>query len=329
MMNPENFFKIQFSDPLLSDERLVKSAQIHVSRFKKNNPAGKYTPLITATETKTDALANTISDKGFMHSEREGSTKTVDQYLADFISLAKKSEKLISYTFGEGSAEYQAFYPHGTKQYTNVNKTNALDLMKNISKASVKYAAKLNPDFVKSFGDILINYTAAREAQQGKVGEIAGKQNEKDGSRVALELQLQTNLLTLALDFMGQPERCSTYFELSLFKPYRHKSRTKTDAGTTDGESDAYVLAVPAHSTAKAEFTLTSGENLVLYNAGENMLSVYAALNDTDPLPANAITIAAGDEKTVAVADLGPAGSKYLLVNNATSAAGSIEISLI
>jgi hypothetical protein len=331
MISLLNFFRIQFDDASLSDERIVKFAQVHLARLSQNNPGGKYTTLITATTTKTGALSTVISEKHFLHSEREGTTKTVDQLIADFIDLAQKTEKFISYTFGADSAAYQDFYPHGFREYSKMNKTNALELMTNMEKACLKHAAELPGDFAAPFSETLTLYTVARTAQQEKVGAIEGKQDAKSTARAELERQLQTNLLTLALDYMGQPDRCTTYFELSLLKPYHHKKRGNGEPVPTDGDTDtdAYVKAIMALTTFLAEFRIAPGETYTFYNPGEVTLSIYAALTEDAPLPESAIAIAPGEEKTLTVEDLGPAGSTFLLINNSTTTGGSIEISLI
>jgi hypothetical protein len=328
MVNLEIFFKNPFSDPKLSAARLAKSGQVHVARSKQNNPGGKYDTLIADTEAKTNAFSAVLSSKHFLHSESEGATKTVDQCIADFITLARDSEKLIAYTFRNNPAAYEEFYPHGVTEYSNTNKTTATDLMTNMINACEKHNAELPESLRHDFAAIQDQYTAAREAQLGKVGAIKGKQDSAGETRSLLEDQLMDNLLTLAKDYRGQPEKCNTYFELSLLKPYRHKKRGNGEPTPPDGETDAYVLAILALSTAKAEFSIAAGETYVFYNPGEVTLSIYAALNESDPLPPAAIALAPGEEKTLTVEDLGPAGSTFLLVNNNNTVGGSIEISL-
>jgi hypothetical protein len=329
MQNLQVYFKVPFSNPELSDERLAKGAEVHIARTSANNPGGKYTVLIAATTTKAAAFSQALSAKHFLHSEKEGTTKTEDEFIAEFKKMAQDTHGLISYTFKDNPAAYEDFYPHGVTEYTKINKTTAFDLMNNLAKACLKHAASLPDDFGGQFDSVLASFIDARNVKESKVGEIKGKQDERTSTRVALEDQLMDNLLTIAKDYKRQPEKCETYFELSLMKPYCHKKRGSGAPNGDDTDTDVYVLAILALTTSKAEFSIAAGETYTFYNPGEVTLSIYAALTEDAPLPATAIAIAPGEEKTLKVEDLGPAGSAFLLVNNSTTVGGSIEISLI
>jgi hypothetical protein len=224
MINLERFFENQFDDAELSDERMAMFTEVHITRLEGNNPGGKYTALITPTNAKFTVFKTAIADKHFLHSEREGATLNVDNVMDRFKKFASKTEKFINYTFGETSVEYQEFYPHGVTEYTWMTKTNAGELMANMKSACQKHAASLTPAIVSTMENLSRDYDLARQSQLGKSASIEGKQDETSAARAELELQLQVNLLTLALDFIGQPDKCHTYFDTSLLKPYRHTS---------------------------------------------------------------------------------------------------------
>ena len=132
--------------------------------------------------------------------------------------FALKTEQLIGYTFDANSVIYQEFYPHGTHEYTRMTKTNASDLIANLKSACQKHAGSLPPAVVSQMESIATEYEIARKAQLDKSASLEGKQDESGDARTALELQLTKNLLTLALDFIGQPDKCHTYFQTSLLE---------------------------------------------------------------------------------------------------------------
>ena len=238
MISLERFFELQFNDPELSDERLAMFAEVHVARLEGNNPGGKYTALITPTLAKSTAFKTAMSDKKFLNSEREGTTLNLDNIIAEFKQFALKTEKMVNYTFGADSVAYQEFYPHSTSEYTHMTKTTASALMANMKSACQKHAASLPPALVTTMENLARDYDIARQAQQEKSASIEGKQDETDAARSELELQLQKNLLTLALDFIGQPDICHTYFETTLLKPYRSPSLEGNGGTTENGESN-------------------------------------------------------------------------------------------
>jgi hypothetical protein len=237
MINPEKFFELQFNDADFSDERFSMFAEVHVSRLEANNPGGKYTPLITPTLALSSALKTAMAEKHFMRSEREGATLTVDNVMDNFKKFALKTEQLIGYTFDKSSVVYQEFYPHGTPEYTNMTKTNASNLIANMKSACQKHAASLPAAVVSQMESLASDYERARREQLDKSASIEGKQDESGEARAALELQLTKNLLTLALDFIGQPEKCHTYFQTSLLKAYRNASLEGNGEDGGNGEN--------------------------------------------------------------------------------------------
>jgi hypothetical protein len=144
---------------------------------------------------------------------------------------------MVNYTFGENSVAYQEFYPHGTAEYTHMTKTNANELMANMQNACQKHAASLTPAIVTTMENLSRDYDLARRSQLDKSASIEGKQDETSAARAELKLQLQKNLLTLALDFIGQPDKCHTYFQTSLLKPYRNASLEGNAEDGSKGEN--------------------------------------------------------------------------------------------
>ena len=330
MMNLRNLFKLMFDDARLSDERIAKFTEVCLARLENNNPEGKFTPLIAPTQLALDNFKKAMGDRSVLKAQREGSTLSVDDLLALFKSKALQREGLIRDLFGVDSPEYQEFYPLGTKEYTRVTKTTADLLMGRMATAFANNSDRLPEDRREEFQRIYNDYKAARSIQLDKAASETGKKAEKTAGRAVLERQLQLNLFTLAIEFMGEPDMYGIYFEHSLLSPYRHKSLER-DGGSEDEdeESGSYVMTLQPMSTRKAEFSISADDTLNLYNGGDVPLSVYVATTADAPVPAGALYLEPESEETITVADLGPAGSTFLLVNNNTSEEGSIEIAMI
>ncbi len=328
MINLSNYFKLQFDDPKLSDERIAKFAEVALARLQNNNPEGQFTALIAPLNDALTLFRAKQSEKSIYKAQREGTTVTVDSKMDEFRKLALQREGLIRDLFGTDSREYQEFYPLGTHEYTKMNKTNAEMLMNRMIAAYTTYNDRLPEGRLDEFTKLFNEYKAARAEQLEKAAGVSGKVAEKTSGRAALEMQLQKNLLTLALAFMGQPEMYMVYFEPSLLKPYRHSSRERS-AGTDDDEDGSYTLELEPMSTRRAEFTVAAGELLNLYNGGDTPLSVYTAVAASDPMPANSVLLEPDEEMEVNVNDIGPAGAGLLMVNNNTNMAGSISIAMI
>jgi hypothetical protein len=326
MMNLRKIFENVFNDPTLSDGRFLKFAEVLIARLIANNPGGIFATYITQLTPVVAAFKTALIEKGVIQAQREGKTATVDQLLANFKAEILSIEALIRFKYREENEKYQEFYPHGTHEYTAMNKTTAPVLIQQIVTACTNHATDFPGDELDGITSLAIAYLAAAGAQEEKKAGLSGKQEAKDSGRGALEIKVQKTWLRLAEEYVGQPDKYDLYFQNSLLKPYRHKPRGGGDDGT--GE-DTYVLTVPAMSTAKAEFTLVPGETLNFYNNGDAPLSIYAALTQDAPLPEASLLLAPATEEEIAVENLGPEGATFLLVNNNTAYEGSIEIALV
>lgn len=329
MMNPEQIFKQMYDDFRVTDARLIKYAEVALLRLQNNNPGEKFTPLIAPLQTALDGFKNAVAGKSLLKAQRQGSTISVDDLIDEFRQKALQREGLIRDVFGVDSPEYQEFYPQGTSEYTRINKTNADQLMRRMVGAYANHSEVLPEARRLEIEKLYVDYTNARNGQLDKAAGISNKQIEKTQGRTALEIQLQHNLLTIAREFIGKPEMYHTYFEHNLLFAHRHKSLERVGVFVDDEETGTYVLSVPPMSTQKAEFSISPSDTLNLYNNGDAPLSVYAATTADAPLPATARTIQPEEELEVAVSELGPAGSSFLLINNATTDEGNLDIAMV
>ncbi len=92
----------------------------------------------------------------------------------------------------------------------------------------------------------------------------------------------------------------------------------------------AYTLTVPAAGTAAAEISFSVDDTLLISNTGDVSVYYYGATIGSQPAPATAIEIAAGDEAEVTAASLGAPSNRYLMfVNKDADTDGEVEITLI
>lgn len=239
MLTLTNFFQQQFDDPKLSDGRLVQFAQHSLEALKHNDPKGYFADLIEPTAEAVDALMAAQTDKDSLKSVTEGATLSVDMLMADFKAKALQREGLIRDTFGTASALYQEFYPHGTNEYTRCTKTTALLLMERMALAYQRNSPQLPPARVEEFTQLYNAFKSARTSQLEKKTGIGKKQETKNAHRARLEHQLQYNLLTIARQYIGQPELCTVFFNLTLLKPYRSGKATVKNKAIINNASNS------------------------------------------------------------------------------------------
>lgn len=70
--------------------------------------------------------------------------------------------------------------------------------------------------FVREFEDIQAEFTDVRREQMEKKGEVIESKADTAATRDVLEIRLMKNLLIIAADNVGHPERAAQFFDLSI-----------------------------------------------------------------------------------------------------------------
>ncbi len=78
-----------------------------------------------------------------------------------------------------------------------------------------KYKSQLGSDLLTEFTDLRTSFASVRG---GQVQEKGKAREQVRLTRRPLEIQLTDNLLTLAKQFVGQPERAAEFFDQSLLE---------------------------------------------------------------------------------------------------------------
>lgn len=218
MRNLRTYFDIQFDEKEISDNELRTFAEDHLRRLAGNDPDNRFGDLLAATTATYTAFFGAISDEDAHTAVREGLTKTKDVALANFKAAISRREGTIRGEFGKESSEYQEFFPHGVTEYTTATLENVETLMKRMVTGATKYKTQLGQGFLDEFAALQSAFMGARDAQIEKKGAVSGSKTEAANARKALEKQLTTNVLTLALAFLGQPQAGISYFDQSLLR---------------------------------------------------------------------------------------------------------------
>jgi hypothetical protein len=71
---------------------------------------------------------------------------------------------------------------------------------------------------VAEFEGLRTQFVNARDEQVGDKGSVSQARGALKTARTALELQLTDNLLALAKEFKGQPEKAAEFFTQSLLE---------------------------------------------------------------------------------------------------------------
>lgn len=300
-MNPEKLIEDLFDDVHFADYNLRSFTQDHLLRLviPINNPGGIYTTIISDTTTKFNAFFGKIDDETFRLALREGLTISMESAKSSAIADIRRFEGLVTFQFGATSTQYQAFYPQGLSEYHDANLDHLPGLFTRFLSAANLYLSGTHPADVAALATLLGNFSTARNTQLTAFAEIETVQTGRRQDRKALTLQLTTNLLTIALNNLENPDTFNNYFNPSYLP-------------LADGPLT--VLGIINESsvvTAVTEGIITSSSNITLFNQGNDDL-IYSISDQPGIIhPEFQRTVAAGNEYKVT--DPLPVFEKYYL----------------
>jgi hypothetical protein len=311
MINFIVFFKIHFDNKNISDDKLKRYTQSHIERLNANNAGGKYTVMITATDTAYDAYYGAISAEATNEGIKQAATMTVDAILAEFKTEVSLMEGVIRNAFRNDKPGYEQFFPFGLSEYTVATKSNVELLMDRMVNACGSNAGKLPAGFDANVKALRASYNVQRSDQLLKIGTVADDKARAATLRDVLEIQLMKNILDLAKEYLGDPVNGLKFFDQSIIK---------TEA-TKPGEPGENGIIYTGQVAPQAKVTVTEGgfkatSVITVENSGESALKVYTAAKADDPVPENAPELQPGEEDEFTPAQLGAAGNTFLMIFN-------------
>lgn len=216
MIDLERFFENHFDTDRISDDKLRRYSERHLGLLATNDTEGRYGTLLEDTNSAHITYFGSHADEDVKFAVQQGYTKQKDAVFQRFKQLVSQKEGIIRGTFGKDSPQYEEIFPLGLSEYTNATLSTVDTLMNRMVTATGKFVEQLGQELVDLFTDIRDEFMHIRQAQVEKMGEVAESKADTQATRDVLEEQLMKNVLVIAADNIGHPERVSQYFDQSL-----------------------------------------------------------------------------------------------------------------
>lgn len=209
MFRISRFFDNLFDGPSISSEELRSFTEDHLGKLA-THPAMK-----AATQVVFDAFDDALSARLGEVGSLVGDTATKDQVLQAFRTKIRQRRGRIMDAFAEGTPEYLEIFPQGLSFYTKTNMQNIQQRMQYLVDKLDKFKVTLGLPLLQEFTAMKASFDGARDTQVGEMGQVSFARGTVKTTRTALELQLMDNLLTLAKEFKGQPQKAHEFFNQS------------------------------------------------------------------------------------------------------------------
>jgi hypothetical protein len=305
MLNIRSLFKNHFSTARISDDNFRKFANDHVARITANNTNGQYTTILQATTQLSAAYDVLIKQEDSTYATQQSNTLKTDQITEQFKKAVSQREGTVRGEFGVGSPEYQDFFPNGVTEYSTATRGNIETLLQRITDKSQKYAPTLGNNLFNIFSALQTQYQQARNEQLVVIGNVDMIKSQVTAAREALEHQIMLNILTLATEFLGVPDRADDFFDQSIIRPRQSK-----DDGTIEE-------SVSANAVQNIESKgVTDNSEITFENKGTTSLHL-GRYDDNVSYDANIGVVVNPSQKiTIKAIGLGSTGNNYINVKN-------------
>jgi len=311
------YFAILFMNKNISRQLLKDFTADHIARLTTNNPGGIFATILTNITNAYNSYFGDLDAEALKQRLQEGKTIAMDNTHIALTALISKNAGLIAYKYGDGSEIYQQFYPQGVTKFSEDDLPTLETDAAAYKEVLAIHSADFTTDFVDEYNDTFQAYKDARVAQHQAFGAVAGERNDVITTKAGVCRQLTINLLTIALQFIGDEAKADVYFDQGMINAAFAESESKVGNEITPDQTQNCFDNTSSNETNYK--TTVSGEG-----------TVYVGFAETDSTPITALTGKPVDHTAPKIYSAGvlgytPGVKKYL---NITSTAG-ITISFV
>jgi len=207
-------------------DNLLKFTLDHVPRMVANNPAGVFSDRITATTGALTGVEANYSDDKTADGLKKARVKLKDSFRASLPENIGKIYGAVTAKYGESGAYLTECFPQGRSVFTHAKDSDLGEELQTLVNGLTAHQADLGADVVAEASGLLTGWQAVFQNTGDSKGGKAASQADKAAAKSALALELFKNLVTLALNFPGQPDKLDVYMQGSLLEPHTHSTGT-------------------------------------------------------------------------------------------------------
>ena len=313
------YFRILFMSPQISRERLKDFTESHIARLTANNPGGIFTTILSNITAAYNNYFGDLSSETVNLAVQEGKTIAMENSKLALLKNISENEGLISYTYRNNPETYEEFYPQGVDEYYQADLPTLETISNRYLTVLNNHAGDFTAVFIATYGVLQGTYVANRAAQTTAKGNVDSERSDLTASRPALALQLTTNLLTIALQYVGDESKAAVYFDQSILNAAFRESEKKV------------ASSIDPAATQNVFDNITKGEvEIKGKNDGESDWYIGFKATADEPCTAADKLVTPGDEGSSSTTQLGwTSTKKFLNITNLSGITGSYVIEKI
>lgn len=215
-----------FAKPRISLNRLVAFTNDHLARLTANNPGGLFTARIAATQAAVAGLAGSVAADETKLGLRKSRKLAKRQFRAALPGGIGRIYGAVLAQFGAKSAELKECFPAGRNVFLKCGDAVLAEELGTLINGLTDYQSQLGPTPLAQAQALLAGWLAVFDPSLTATGNKAAAMADKRAARAALQAELFKNLLTIVLNFPGQPALVKSYMQQSLLEKHAHAPAT-------------------------------------------------------------------------------------------------------
>lgn len=212
-MDISSYFRILFTGEKIQRDKLKRFTEDHIRRLSANNPKGVFTRILNDVSGCYLAYFGPTSDSQISElvetSKRENKALVKSLLVEDIKSLYP----YIAYKFSSNRDVIDRFYPQGPETFKNGTPDLMLEQqIETFSSAIRDYESDFLPADVNDFYNLETTYRSNTNGH----GDVVAEPEIESNTETRLRIQLTKNALTIAMHYVGFPEKGKDYFNPAL-----------------------------------------------------------------------------------------------------------------
>ena len=237
MIELVKYFRILFLSAKISLERLKGFTEDHIQRLAGNNPGGIFTQILNDVTVAYNAYFGDLASESLNEAVKEGKTIGMKEARKALEKNISDNEGQVRYTYRDNDTFYEEFYPHGVTEYLRADLATFETITLRYRNVLADHAGDFTPQFSADFNTFRGTFVTNRNLQLSAKGDVAAEKSDIATTKPALAEQLTVNLLTIALEYVGDESKADVYFDQAILNAAFNESAKKVTADINPDET--------------------------------------------------------------------------------------------
>jgi len=317
----ERLFGVILNEYRISDDNLESYTLDFIARLQANNSSHDWDTMITATQAALTQFQNSKGSKKDTKMLRTSKTNIVVSIEKQYVDLVRQAQATVLTKYKKSDAIYDEFFTKNITYYTRPKRSLINENISHFITCFTAHTSDFGSTMTTAFTNLLVLFNPARTQQENQIGLVKSKIVETFDERTALCIQLQSNIYTLSLKYMGKLKFIDVYMDRSKLYSHEH---IVVEPGKV------HIIKIKALKTKNSGIKGLEGMTLRVISIKGRVVLWSATSVNKPTMPPQAVSLFQGGDSTVKMPAIGKSpNAKYLMIKNLDSFEAEVTVEIV